>query len=280
MQEEYVVEIGKVRSAIDRFFGTSGGWVYNTVNIPNPEDPEGPWIPTEECTDAPNIFGEMGRLGIILCGGALTSTFTGAKINDLDFYCKSEKDLKAALEFLNSYFPIQHITTANAVTLKRRSANRVYTIQLITRFSGEPLNIFNKFDFTITNGCYDASSNSLILGPRFLPDLAARKLIYSGHSEFPICAMYRTKKFQERGFKLPGSTVMHIAMCIVQLEIKTYAQLKEQLMGIDTMFLGPLLESKDPGMEVDVGEFIVEAFKRLRINGNTEAEDFEEEFDE
>jgi hypothetical protein len=56
---------------------------------------------------------------------------------------------------------------------------------------------------------------------------------------------------------------MHIGLCIVQLEIKTYKQLKEQLHGIDTQFLGPLLDDKDPNADVDVGIFLKEALDKI-----------------
>jgi hypothetical protein len=49
--------------------------------------------------------------------------------------------------------------------------------------------------------------------------------------------------------------------------------LKEQLMGIDTMFLQGLLNAKDPDAPVEYGEFLEEAFKRLNYStGQTMAE--------
>ena len=62
---------------------------------------------------------------------------------------------------------------------------------------------------------------------------------------------------------------MHIALCIVQLNIQNYKQLKNQLFGIDTIYLQNLLSSKkyqdymEQGVPVDYGEFIAEVFAAI-----------------
>ena len=151
-------------------------------------------------------------------------------------------------------------------------------MQLITRFTGEAEDIFQWFDFTVTHGAYDFEKEGFVFGDRFFMDVSKRRLVYSGASKYPICAMYRTKKYVARGYELPGSTIMHIALSIVQLQIENYQQLKEQLMGIDTVYLQKLLEAKQPDAPVDYGEFIYEAFQTIdRITGATQAEADEDE---
>lgn len=246
----------KIHKAIAKFFGVP---MYNNVL-----DPINVTVDT--------ILDELGRLGIMLCGGSITSVFTNQTINDLDFYCKSKDGLKAAQEFLYKMFPVDIYSSSNAVTMKRTNnggsgagSRRVYTIQLITRFHGSPQEVMDCFDFTITQGVYDFSSKEFIVGDRFFQDLSRRKLVYLGKSHFPICAMYRTKKYQAKGYTTPGSTIMHIALAIVRLEIKNYKDLKEQLMGIDTMYLQGLLAGADyaDALPVDYGQFLSDAFTRI-----------------
>jgi hypothetical protein len=148
---------------------------------------------------------------------------------------------------------------------------------LITRFSGTPAKIFDDFDFTITHGAFNFSADIFELGERFFPDLVARRLVYAGSSKYPICALYRTKKYGARGYTVSGSTLMHIALSIVQLKIHTYKQLKEQLMGIDTMFLQGLLnrfpDKYEDSLPVNYGEFVSDIF--AAIDGTEE--DFSED---
>lgn len=215
------------------------------------------------------IFKELSRLGISLCGGAITSLFSGSVVNDLDFYIEDAKLLPEAEAFFLKHFPV-YFKSDNCLTFKRKCKNgrSVRTVQLITRFIGQPTEIFENFDFTVTTGAYSFATGEFTFGARFLEDIASRKLVYLGNSKYPICALFRTKKYQERGYKLPGGTVMHIALSIVRLEIKTYKELKMQLMGIDTMFLQNLLNQAkyDENIPVNYGEFLADAMAYLSLS--------------
>jgi hypothetical protein len=255
-------EKARLVSTIARFFGVPERLSSENVS--------GVWVGS--------IMQEMSECGMMIAGGTITSIFSGGKVNDLDFYCYNVEDHKKAEAFLKKHFPTSCMVTRNAVTLKRRSdkSNHIYTVQLITRFTGLPYEVMNWFDFTITQGAYCFTENDFFFGERFFADLAKKKLVYLGSSMYPICAMYRTKKYQARGFTTPGSTIMHIALSIIRLEIKTYRDLKDQLMGIDTMYLQGLLAG--PGYQddipVDYGVFIKEAFEAL--NGFSEEDQREE----
>jgi hypothetical protein len=214
----------------------------------------------------------LSNTDAILAGGAITSVFTSNKVNDLDFYLR---DLSYKDEFVKGLKEAGFeliFTTENALTFKRKVLNRVYTIQLVTRFTGEPLDIFKTFDFTIVCGAYSFKDNEFTLGDNFLIDLAQRKLVYTGGSSFPICAMYRTKKYVDRGFNLPGGTVIHIALHINKLEINTYKELKEQLQGIDTLFLGNVFKEDSFNKEWTMDEFMLEymdsVLKEMEVDGN------------
>lgn len=283
VQNNFQKEASLLLSTVDRFFGTSQGFPCKTV-VHAEYDLEGNNIGTKDVqqpdTTQCNIFVRMKELGLMICGGAISSLFTESQVNDLDFYMIYPEKKEECINFLRSIFVDKTFYSKNAITLKRKSpySRRVYSVQLITRFSGEPSEIFDWFDFTITHGAYRFDTNSFEFGDRFFSDLSRRRLVYSGASMYPICAMYRTKKYVDRGYKLSGATVMHIALSIVQLKIENYAQLKEQLMGIDTMYLQKLLEAKNPDAPVDYGEFVSEAFKRIdQISGLTAAEEEDDE---
>ena len=208
---------------------------------------------------------DMGKMGLSICGGAITSVFSNAAINDLDFYLEDKVDLARAVKFFEVLGFVQVFTTDTALSFQRQvpGSRRLYKIQLITYFTGKPDEIFNSFDFTICCGAYSFADEQFKLHPRFLPDLAKRKLVYMGGSRFPICALYRTVKYQKCGYELPGSTAMHLGLAISRLDIKTYADLQAQLRGIDTLYLYKFLEMKPDETPFDYAEFITEAFERL-----------------
>lgn len=254
MQEER-----RILDAIDTFFGP-------TI----PQDTTETFATQHQLAMAriKEIRESLKSLGLMLCGGAINSVFTRNQINDLDFYLKDSSKIVEATEFLTKWFPTEIYRSTNAITFRRKStkSNKKWAVQLITRFVGSPEKIMDDFDFTITQGVYDFENACFVLGPRFLPDISARRLVFLGKSHFPICALYRTLKYQKRGYTLPGSTVMHIGLSIVRLNIKNYRELKEQLLGIDTMFIQGLLSNTvkyADELPVDYGEFLVEIFESI-----------------
>jgi len=212
------------------------------------------------------VLQKLSDLNVMVCGGTTLSIFTDTPVNDLDFYMKDPSLIGQVKAFLHEYFNHgEPFFTQNAITYKRKqvSSRRVFVAQLITRFSGLPEMIFDDFDFTITHSAYDFRERAFVVGDRFFEDVAKRKLVYAGKSHYPICALHRTIKYQKRGYTVSGITLMHIALSIVQLEIKSYADLKEQLMGVDTMLLQGLLEKHDMAAPVEYGEFLAEVFQHI-----------------
>jgi hypothetical protein len=220
-----------------------------------------------------NLLEILSFLKLMVCGGTVLSIITNQHVNDLDFYMKDASRKQEIESYFEKVFGKPVFVSGNAVTYQRKGKKKSYTVQLISRFSGDAFNIFDTFDFTITQGAYDFNDKLFYFGDRFFQDVSKRRLVYSGSSKYPICALYRTKKYQERGYYLPGSTAMHIALSIVQLKIKNYGELKEQLMGVDTMYLQNLLSFKDENSQnpVDYGKFLEEAF--MYLNGHGEEDE-------
>ena len=212
------------------------------------------------------FFGDSGQLnwehvGASICGGAITSIFTKSKVNDLDFYFRDLKYLETVINQLMFEGWEMTLRSDNCFNLKHKETSK--KIQLITRFTGTPEQIFDSFDYTICKGAYCFVDKQFYLHPRFLPDIAKKELVYdwSSHSasQYPICALYRSLKYQRRGFKMPGKSIILLALHIHRLEIETYQELREHLMGIDTLFLiGFLKRNKEhfnPDCAVDWADF-------------------------
>ena len=199
--------------------------------------------------------------GVYLAGGAVSSIFSGLKINDLDFYCESKEvadRFSAAL--IDAYGYKTACTTENAQTFYKHVGKRKYEVQVITRFTGSPEEILNTFDFTCVMGLWNFREGKFYAHEFFLRDVARRRLVYSNKSQYPICALYRTKKYVERGYDFPGSTLVAISLAIHSLQLNTYKDLKDQLLGIDTSMFKEITENMDLDKKFEADEFVQDWF--------------------
>lgn len=211
-----------------------------------------------------HLYDALKHMDLVVAGGAVTSVFNNKKVNDLDMYFRSEVDMLAFDDLLNAFGFKLEFTSPTAITFVRkgRGLSKFY-VQAVMAFKGTPSQIFSTFDFTVCCGAYSFRDEAFELHPRFLPDNITKRLVYLGGSRFPLCALYRVKKYLLKGYTISGGTLVHIGLCANRLEITTYADLKTQLRGVDTQFLGDFLESKPDDLPCNVSEVIDEMFSRL-----------------
>lgn len=182
-----------------------------------------------------------------IAGGAITSVFSGAAIRDYDVYCKTSVGVGVIMGYLYKDMYERNndtsfiIETDCAVTYKRNGAT--YQIIKMSEMIGEPENVIKKFDFTICQGAYDFEFNDFIMSLNFLKHLAQRRLVFNVDSGYPICALFRARKFMRRGFKLPGVEALKIGLRIEKLHMQTLGDLRKQMMGIDTLFMKELTDA-------------------------------------
>jgi hypothetical protein len=173
-----------------------------------------------------------------IAGGACTSVFSGASVNDLDIYFLSEADYQSAVNKVMPTLKDDYFATGCAFSFKKNGIK----IQYIKKIVGSGEYILSKFDFTICECAYLIKTQEFIMSSDFLPDLCARRLRYNISGEYPIASLWRTKKYIERGFKLPAIESIKLSLRINNLKIDSYKNLKEQLEGIDTLFLKDLTD--------------------------------------
>lgn len=183
------------------------------------------------------------------CGGAITSVFTGREINDYDIYSVNKDNPSKIVEELKEIDFELKVISHNAYSLVRKSKKdknrKRLKIQIIKyeNFCNENIeDTFNYFDFSCCMGAYSFSKKEFFLDKNFLVDNMEKRLRFNSGTEYPICSLYRTKKYQDKGYTLPGVEMIKIALAINNLNMKNYKDLKQQLMGIDTAFLKPLTD--------------------------------------
>jgi len=167
--------------------------------------------------------------GSFLAGGAITSIISGKPVNDWDVYFKSEKAFRQAVEdaYDNGYWCIS--ITTRALTFKYQDE----VIQfMFFRWFETAQEIFDSFDFTVCMGAYDADTKELTLHPRFMPDLAAKALVFNHNTSYPLASGLRVRKYYEREYSISKTELLKVIMAINQKKIETWEDYEEQVGGM------------------------------------------------
>jgi len=146
--------------------------------------------------------------------------------------------------------------TGHAVTLSD-------DIQLCIRFTGPIEEVVPQFDFAHSQLAYDYANNQLVvIDPRSLQCLLSKELYYTG-SKYPLAALFRVRKFLERGFRINAGQLLKIAFDINQLNLQDMAVLEDQLIGVDIAYFCELLgELKKSSRPLDA-TYIAELVERI-----------------
>ena len=139
--------------------------------------------------------------------------------------------------------------------------------QLITRFFGEPEEILSNFDFIPVKNYFDFERGKLILNDNALNSLLTKTLYYDG-TKFPICSIFRMKKYLLKGWKISTTEIFKMCYQISELDLKDIEILKEQLIGVSTTFflkfLLKLNKIKYPSMN-DIINIIDETYEDFKV---------------
>jgi hypothetical protein len=184
----------------------------------------------------PEVIALLSSSGGFVAGGAVTSAFSSARVNDFDLFFPTTQQLHDAISRLTLDDKSIDTDAALSVIL---GGHRVQLVKVLTR---TPAEVISSFDFTVCQAAFDLD-DGFIFGEDFFRHLAQRRLVFNINAQYPICSLYRARKFIKRGFSLSGIEAIKLGLCIHSLEINTYADLRKQLMGIDTLFLKDLTDS-------------------------------------
>ncbi len=205
-----------------------------------------------------------------IAGGALTSIFTGAQINDIDIYFRSRGSLDRVMQvFCNikdKTLPIQRPTIPDAevttkevlfkvddniqpVTITKKSVvfsqgngywnptKGSYTPQASLQFISfqyfdKPEDIFDTFDFSINMAAYDCASGELTLHDNFLKHLARRSLVVNTDTAYPLISLLRCDKYKERGYNISTKEQMSLMFAVANMEINSWEDAKDHIGGM------------------------------------------------
>jgi len=122
--------------------------------------------------------------------------------------------------------------SSNAISLQNG-------IQLIFRFIGDIDYIHKNFDFVhCTN--YWTNAGGVVYRAEALQSLLEKRLCYIG-SLFPVAALFRLRKFINRGYRISAGELTKIAYDISKINLDDPFVLKEQLMGCDVAYFNEVI---------------------------------------
>lgn len=144
----------------------------------------------------------------------------------------------------------------NAITLSNK-------VQLITRFYGEPDKIHDNYDFVHATCYYDYGKGILHTPVEAIRSMQSKTLYYRG-SLYPVCSLFRIRKFIERGWTISAGDILKIALQISQINLRDPKILKEMLIGVDALYFHMLIEAlKDRSDKQLSVEYISEIIDRI-----------------
>lgn len=155
--------------------------------------------------------------------------------------------------------------TTNAITLSDQ-------IQIVLRFVGPANVIHKKYDFVHTTN-YFTEAEGVVLNQPALESILARELKYVG-SLYPICSVFRIKKFIQRGWTITAGEMLKIAWDISKLNLNDREVLQDQLTGVDAAYFNQLINLLEEGNEID-RTYLFELVNRV-FDENWEVEDKDE----
>jgi len=200
----------------------------------------------------------IGHKGFI-CGGCFKHIFAKEKIKDLDIFFRNETDWSDAVQYFDERtvgygFDGEALTpeTAEYYFFYENDKVKAYkniktgiVIELCRAIFGEPEEIINSFDFTITKFAYykeevpDEDGNGVHLETRilcnenFFEHLYLKRLVIDDRIDYPMSTFERTYRYARYGYFPCKETKLKLALALNELSSEEVQVTKSLYDGID-----------------------------------------------
>jgi len=133
--------------------------------------------------------------------------------------------------------------SSNAITLSDK-------IQIVTRFYGDAAQIHSNFDYVHATNYWTSADGKVVFSIEAYEACHNKELIYVG-SKYPVCSLFRMRKFISRGFTITAGEVLKIAMNINEFDLTDVRVLRDQLIGVDSAYFNKLISAIKNKEEID-----------------------------
>jgi len=146
--------------------------------------------------------------------------------------------------------------SSNAITLSDN-------VQIIVRFFGDVDEIHKNFDFVHCMN-YWTYSEGVVLRLDSLEALMSKTLVYKG-SLYPVCSVFRARKFIERGWTINAGQYLKMILQISDLDLTRFDIMEEHLTGVDAAYFHQLLANSQnkENPEIIDKNYMIEIINRM-----------------
>jgi hypothetical protein len=123
--------------------------------------------------------------------------------------------------------------SSNAITLSDK-------IQLVIRFYGDADKIHENFDYVHATNYWTSKDRKVVMRQEAYEACHNKELLYIG-SKYPVCSLFRMRKFLERGFTIHAGEILKICMNINEFNLTNVRILRDQLIGVDSSYFNQLI---------------------------------------
>lgn len=153
-----------------------------------------------------------------------------------------------------AYAPV--FLSANAISLRN-------DVQVVIRFHGEPGQIHANYDFVHATNYWTSWERSVRCNQAALLAIMNKELRYVG-SRYPLCSLFRARKFMDRGWKITAGQLLKIAVNLQRYNLLDVGVLESQLTGVDVAYFNQVIEAVKQKGESKVDEtYLMELIDRL-----------------
>ena len=203
------------------------------------------------------VVNEDGRIKIFIQSAGVAGDETNLEEGDEGILEESTEN-KPKGKSKEKYRP--KFLSSNAITLTDK-------IQVVVRFYGDRDEIHKNFDYVHCTSSWSAWDNELILPSRALEAIINKELYYMG-SKYPLCSIFRARKYINRGYHINAGQYLKMAMQLNELDLKDIETLKDQIVGVDSYYMMSLINAlqeqkdKNEDFEIDSG-YVIELVNRI-----------------
>jgi hypothetical protein len=159
----------------------------------------------------------------------LEGTLSKADEVDVD---NGEGKEKKSKEVKTKYRPV--FLSTNAISLSD-------DMQIVVRFWGEPQDIHETYDFEHCKAYWTSWEREVVIPASVYEAVINKTLVYAG-SKYPICSLFRLRKFIGRGWTINAGQILKIAWQVSELDLTDIDVLEDQLIGVDSVYFVNLIE--------------------------------------
>lgn len=210
------------------------------------------------------VMDDNGRVKIIVQSDGIAGDPEGHEIDgdgeeSVTLFADEEShvdELKATEE--PKFKPV--FLSTNAISLTGK-------IQLVMRFYGDAEEIHSNYDFVHATCFWRAEDNYLSLPREALEAIITKELVYTG-SKYPLCSIFRTKKFIKRGWQINAGQYLKMVLQLNEMDLLDVNVLEEQLTGVDAAYFHQVIDfikqkqQEDPEFKVD-NTYLFEVINRI-----------------